>query len=243
MRKFERSRWRRAMAVCFAALAVTVVLGVPAKARAGFVVTSGNLTVLNPAAATPVNLSVLDATTSDTNMFGFTERTGVALPGPVSVDFSQPGTYTPSTTSPAQLSQGTIVNSYLFHSEPASETKEANGVTYDVTVKFDQPIVGVQMLGQTLRSYDMGPSGLGNPNVKYPTSIYSGLETSDSVIESADHETLHLIFHTFTDQDQVRVFTASTAAVPEPTSVSLAFTGVLGLGAYVLRRRRKLKAS
>src|ERR1700722_8065674 len=61
----------------------------PARATAGFTLISGNLTVLNPSAGSPVNLT-LDHTNSDTNMFGFTESTGLTLAQPATVDFTQP---------------------------------------------------------------------------------------------------------------------------------------------------------
>jgi hypothetical protein len=199
-------------------------------------VVSGNLTVLNPSAQNPVNFT-LDHTNSDTNMFGLTENTGITLSKGANVDFTQPGTYNQFNAQPGVIPAGTSVNTYFFHSEPASEDKEAPpGVFYNVTVKFDETILGGQYLNSTIVDYSK--NGQVNPFVIYSTQNFTGLEINDVLIEQTDAHTINFMFHTYEALDEARIFTA----IPEPASMTLAFSGLLGLGGFMWRKRGKKAA-
>ncbi len=221
---------------------VAALLIAPAGAFADFQVVSGNVTVLTPSASNPVNLN-LHQTTSDTNMFAFTESQNNTLSQSVAVDFTGPGAYNQFHLSPGTIAKGTQVNSYMFHSDVATASlRSPPGVVYDAVIHFDQPIIGGQFLNSTLRLYDAPPNSMGNPNVQYPTTPFSGSEFNDLTIEKMDAQTLDIKFHTYQALDELRIFTAAAAA-PEPASLTLACMGVVGLGGFALRKRLRKAAN
>lgn len=206
-------------------MAVLIAAGMSLSAYAQIVSTSGQVTFL---AAPPASV-VEEALESNTTAYIFQEHANFVLPSNVGVDASLPGTYTNAgSLTPATLPAGTAVQSYFLHSDTVDEHRHE----YIGTITFAQPILGVQVLKQTLNAYD---PLLGAPGTLYPTTGARGLEfgNPDHFSISADGKTLWFRFNTFGWVDQMRILTA----VPEPGSMLALGAGLASL--LKLRRRRK----
>ena len=208
-----------------------LVTAIATPSMAGTIIsTTGAVTPVAP----PPSVA-LGARESNTQLIVFSERTGFALPGNVSVNLSAPGTANSANgfnPSPATLPAGTLADIFFFHSDPVG-----NGpATYVGTATFSTPILGVITTAALLSATD---ASLGNPGTTYPTGLAGrGPEGTDTVTLSADRRTLSLNFTTSTAVNEVRVLTA----VPEPSSLVLGAIGAGALLAFGRPRRLRINA-
>lgn len=197
-------------------------------AMAGIISTTGQIDLLSSPPAS-VKIGKLQ---SNTDIFTFTEQTGVSLSKVLDVDITTPGTYmTVASLTPGTLSVGTPIESYFLHTDPPN-----NSSKYDGSVTFSTPILGVIVISRTLSNSD---AELGASGTTYPTGdIGRGLELTsgqDFVTLSSDLKTLTVHFFTHGNVDEVRIV---TAAVPEPRSLLLAGCGLVILAAASVCRVR-----
>jgi len=175
----------------------------------------------------------LDGTVSDDMLFAFPEQQGVMLGSDVDVNITLAGTFDFSTLdSPGTIPAGTEVNSYLLHTDRAS----TGGISYYVgSVTFEHQILGVIISDSYLNLTD-GMLGL---DILYPTLLRfrgaaEGPNSKDEAISdlitlSDDLQTLTIDIGVGDWMDQIRVVTAVSAAVPEPSTALLLSLGLLGL--------------
>jgi hypothetical protein len=173
---------------------------------------------------------------SDTTAYAFFENQ-LGLTSPLDVDISTPGKYnTVASLSPGTIDAGTLIDSYLVESDPATlPPGPDNYRTYAGSITFDTPILGIIVETANLRSTDplLGASG-----TIYPASsdTFSGLDLNtsgcsgstcgnDGLILSADQRSIEFGFVTNFSEDQIRIITA--AAVPEPAGAAFVFLGLL----------------
>jgi len=171
--------------------------------------------------------------TSNTDIFAFTEHTGLTLPSDVAVNITAPGTYdSTASLTPGTVAAGTVVDSYLLHADTASGSH-----MFDGTVTFSAPILGVLVLSHALNVSD---PILGAPGTAYPTGDSErGLELKpdqDFVSLSSDMRTLTVHYFTHGNIDELRVLTAVT---PEPSSLVIAGGGMLFLTAALRLKKRR----
>jgi hypothetical protein len=115
---------------------------------------------------------------------------------------------------------------YIFY-EPAG-----NGDKLSATITFDSAITGVLSLTTDLMATD---AIYGRAGITYDDVTLTGLEATDAFSFAGNVLTLDI--RSFNPGDHIRVFTAVTPAVPEPSSYAL-LAGSLCLMAAVMRRRR-----
>ena len=210
-------------------VAFSVVTG---RAQAGIISTSGAVVVIPPPA---------DARTghfeNDHAIHAFAEQQNVALPHVVSVDVSQPGSTTTGgvlTLSAGTIPTGTLVSSYFLHFDDVGTPQtpvEAIG-----SITFNSNVLGIAVVFGTLNATDAMP-GL-------PTTIYAsgdsargfeppGIPGADFLILSTDRRTVTVDLQNVDKSDDVRII---TAAVPEPSTLSLL---AVALGALVSQAFRR----
>jgi hypothetical protein len=198
-------------------------------ARAGLVL-SGAITQISPPPS-----DIQDAPgepQSNTTAFIWSERTGLTLSSPVSVDLTTTGTanagnnYRPS---PGTIAAGTKVDTYLLHSDPVGSGAQ----NYVFSITFDTKILGVI---DTISGLAATDSTLGSPTTTYPgASTSRALELPDTLVWVSNNG-LTLNFTTSTAVDEARIL---VVAVPEPsTAISGAMGAVAFLGFGWARRRR-----
>lgn len=134
----------------------------------------------------------------------FPERRGLVLESPVPVDLAEPGKYVRHRSAQFTVPAGRRIRTYLVQVNTVRrvEDKTAGQIT------FDRPILGVAVMGLTLRNTDQA---LGHPNGDYAASR-RGLEppnrrvqdNRDEVVLSEDRRTLQLNFAKGAT-DQIRV--------------------------------------
>jgi hypothetical protein len=168
---------------------------------------------------------------SDTQIAVFNEFQG-ALSAPVLVDAEGS-----AFTSPGVIPAGTLVDTYLLHDDPLGTSPTMLGGT----ISFNEPIIGVEVLSDTLNLSD---PILGVPGVLYDTGgTDRGLELGgggDSYSISGDSFTFTGNFSTSTYMDEVRII---CAPVPEPSTVISGALVLLPFGASALRKLRKDRAA
>ncbi len=161
----------------------------------------------------------------------FTEVQNDTLAANLSVDATNPGTYSNGGGVGGTIAAGTAVNSYfvLFDSGGA-------GVTYPtVTLTFSTPILGVIFTDANLNASD---AILGNPGTTYPTGVAArGQEGGDSTAISASGFTVTLNDTTSSPGDDIRIITAAAPAVPEPATWSLCGAAGALLFGWLVKRR------
>ena len=203
-----------------------------ASARAGYLSETGMIQVVTPPPSVKVG-----AFQSDSFIRTFAENQSLTLATSVSVNDTASGTFKSNASLVAgTVLAGTSVDSYFFHSDPASGNK-----IYDGSVTFSTAILGVILLNATLDATD---AQLGHAGTKYPFGNDRGLElsaTEDNFTLSADKRTLIFHFSTHSSVDEVRVLTAAT--VPEPTSVAMLGLGLVILTGVARRNRRAATAA
>lgn len=140
----------------------------------------------------------------------FIEHSHYILPQSVTVERSEPGTYTSnSQVSPKTLPAGSDVDVYLVHFDPVGRSSSyVNGQMFG----FSKPILGVIFSTSELADSD---STLGKPGVSYPTSQGSrGFESGADVITIADGMLAVTIeqFHSTFPGEQFRIVTEGGAS-------------------------------
>ena len=178
--------------------------------------------------------------TSNTTAFIWSERTNLTLASPIAVNMTTLGTanggnsYQPS---PGTVAAGTVVDTYLLHSDPVSGTQ-----TYAFSVTFDRPILGII---DTISGLAATDAALGSPTTTYPgASTDRALENPD-VLAWVSSDGLTANFTTAGFVDEVRILVSAAApppppTVPEPSSLALLSLGGLGLAGW---RRWKKRAT
>lgn len=134
---------------------------------------------------------------------------------------------------PGFIPAGTAVASFMLRTDPASTG--IGGVLFDGFIAFDQPILGVMFLRDTMENSD---AALARPGVLYNHNADRGLEPHDGVSDplrdalfiSADRLRLDFDWRTFAGTDDVRIL----VAVPAPGS--LALLSLVGLASTHRRR-------
>jgi uncharacterized protein (TIGR03382 family) len=189
-------------------------------ASAAITATGGDATLVSPPAST-----VLGATESNTVAWAFNEAVTYTLTAPLDVDVTTPGLYTSAASlTPGVLPIGTVVNSHYLYSDPVANASN----TYEGTVDFDAPVIGIIVLRRNLNASDY----LGASGTLYGDNSARGLEvsvSSDTFRLSVSGTRVSFRFETSGATDDIRVLT-----IPTPGALSLAGVVLAGL----TRRRR-----
>jgi hypothetical protein len=233
------------LAVSFFVSFISAVFFPESVAAIGITRVQGDVVRINPQAS--VDVGGLE---SDDAAFIFAEKQNFTLTRPISVDISQPGSYLslgfPDNLTPTEIRPGSIVNSFLIHSDPLSPVMPPQpGIPYTGVITFQNPIIGLIVTTDTLCA-DKGAIDdlLGADGTSYPDCDHTklrGLEpssietetTRDGLSLSGDSRTLVFSFRTREQIDQVRVIT-----VPEPTTI--AGIALAGSSLIALRRKQRL---
>jgi hypothetical protein len=207
----------------------------PRRGLITFLFLIGNsLVVVGPAASAGVSVAgnvepiappasvVLGALESNSFVRLFTERTAVLLNQNVSVDITQPGIVGNTTElTPGIIAANQLVDSYLLHADPVSFGSPS--VTYQGSVTFDRPILGLLVQASRLTPTD---GVLGSLSTIYTPTVNRGFEwpssapgVGDMVQLLPDFRTITFVLKSTSQYDQIRVITAS---VPEPSSLAMA---------------------
>jgi len=214
---FSGSR-RRAGAVTaslaiMSATAAALVGGLgPVPAGAVITVQCGNVA----ADSLPVSLRS-DASEVNGRLQLYTEAQQKTLLAPLVVDITQPGTYDQAGQLPLFLptiSAGTVVSSYLLHSDPVGSPQPGPRLT--ATLTFDHDILGVMVQDTTLALSDAVVRTTG---VLYPGPT-RGLELAPKVdfVRLIGPRTLEVNVQTSTASDEVRIVTAGDGDATAPTA-------------------------
>jgi hypothetical protein len=222
----SRDRNHRALLVLFL-FSGSLVPSQPAES-AGTTI-SGNIEQIAPPAS--VVIGVLE---SNSLVRLFNERSAFVLNQNLMADITQPSTV----GSPIDLSPGLIspqlVDSHLLHADPIGPGNPA--VTYQGSVTFDRPILGLLVQGSTLTPTD---GLLGSPSTIYTPTVNRGFEwpstsgVGDLVQLSADFRTVTFVLKATSQYDQIRVI---TAGIPEPSALALVACCV---GVALIKRPRR----
>jgi hypothetical protein len=216
-----------------ATLVGVMMFAIAGPVRAGITGTTGAVTIVaNPPADVSSN-----QWESNTLIRIFAEQQNAAPAAGIAVDISSPGTSpTPQSMnlSPATIAAGTQVNVFMLHFDVNGTRPTENALEATGSVTFDQPILGLIALSDTLNSSN---AALGLPTLTYSNGVDHGLElnpngigngTTDLVTLSADLKTVTVDLRNASFADDLRIITA----VPEPTSLLLL---VLGLSSGAIR--------
>ncbi|HVU87577.1 MAG TPA: hypothetical protein VHD36_09655 [Pirellulales bacterium] len=217
-----------------------LILSLPAIVYAGPIQMSSSVTLISPPA--DVSEGKLE---SDTVIWAFPEKQNTVLTQALTIDISTPGT-SPfngvQNLSAGSVSAGTRVSSYFVHFDAVGAP--TNPVTASGSITFDQSILGLIVLSQSLEDSN---AILGFSGTTYDNSVTGqqvegleivgggvGKDSNDQITLSADRHTVTFGFRDTGAPDDFRVVTA----VPEPESVMLAVTGLIGAAALWAGRRR-----
>jgi hypothetical protein len=139
-----------------------------------------------------------------------TERAGVKLAAPVTVDAVKAGFYGSVSSLPKpkpKIAKGTLVDSFLLHSDPVGQSAALLGNHLPLRVSFDSNILGVIVSDSSLNGSD---AALGAPGVLYPVFPNRGLELApfNDHFTIVDRHTVSLFINTSTYVDEVRFVVA-----------------------------------
>jgi hypothetical protein len=221
------------------AVCVTVSL-LQTSAQASILSTSSGVIVLDPPPLSVEHGVLL----SDTDIYVFQERIALILPSDLTVNTSQPGTYSSFSQLVSNvIPAGSTINSYLFHADEVTTVDEVRAYQLrSVTFTPEEHVVGLIVSTNLLRLSD---PAAGFPGTGYPTgsSGISGLEMlpyqpepwPDGVQLSNDLQTVTITWAVGIDNhDQMRVITVTT---PEPSAFLLAGSALTAL--FLLRGRTR----
>jgi len=133
----------------------------------------------------------------------FKEKSNFPLPSDITVDASQPGTLTSSSSSQATLNTGRRVDVYLLHYDPVgTKTRTLT----NATVSFSGRILGVITAAGKLTSTD---KTLGNPNTAYASGNARNIEPSQDIVTlNSGMQSITVVqFLTNTAIEDIRVIT------------------------------------
>jgi len=205
--------------------------------QAGIISLSGDVEMLAP----PFSVQE-GAVESDSAARLILEREGFVLPSNVNVDITSSGIFDEVIElTPGSISAGTLVNSYLIHADSAGFFE------FDGTIVSAEEILGVIVTEDNLQA---SHAIVGSPSTTYPVTgsvdaTRAPLFLGGPLSTITDRITLSLpdtlVFHLDTvssggpTYDHVRII---TAAVPEPSTLTMLAIGVLTLGLVYRRRSR-----
>lgn len=145
---------------------------------------------------------------SDSDILVFVERQGVELAEDLTAGITEPGTYRRlRDLTVGNVPAGTVVNSYLIHSDPVGSPRWPK--VYKGSVEFEEEILGIIV---TVIGLDRTDDDLGAVGTEYPdASLLRGVELlwglRDKVVW--DGNTVEVRFKTSRSYtDQIRVITA-----------------------------------
>jgi hypothetical protein len=222
---------RIVLCLCFWILALA-----PNAARAGFIAsTSGAINVISPPA------SAVPGALVSNNYQAWSETSG-ALSAPLQLDMlGQPGNYdglTNFSSLGGTLPAGTQYSSGMVQFDPSTSVPAQSPIA---SITFTGKIIGLALFGPSLDASDI----YGNPTTAYPNGLPSigtqgrGINrTHDNRFSiTNDGYTLNLQLSAgFGGFEEIRIFTAAVAAVPEPASLAI----WSGIGLVVALERRKV---
>lgn len=212
-------------------IAATVGLAFTAVSMAHATIVSGAITqgggtfvklAVPFASSTPPN-TVGNDTFQNNNLYGFDEGQNIVIPSPLQVDDLANGLGGGS--GPGTLAAGTVVASHYVFFDPKDTTSQKG------LVNFDSAILAVISSTNLLAASDF----LIQTGVTYLNPSARGLEVGDVVTISGLSQ-IQVDWTASSPGDYVRVLTAFSPSVPEPSSWAMLAGGVLLMGA--LRKRR-----
>ena len=186
------------LAACVAALLVGTTFAVAGAFVSG---TSGPVIFLR----SPPPSVVQDALENTSSAFAFDEQQGAMLAAPLTLDITNPGTYSSYAVGTTSLARGTWVDSHLVHSDA---TAHPISVRRSGTLTFPDDILGVIATPKSLADSDV----LGAPGTAYPGKTANrGLDlTADVLTLAADRRSVSFDIQTQTAMDEFRIITVHT---------------------------------
>ena len=200
-------------------------------ARASAISFSGAVTSI--AAPADAQLHSLE---SDTLAPLFSEVSNFVLASPLLVDITTTGTFdTVASLTPGSVAAGTAVDSYYLLTDPVGAPTTFSR-RYLGSITFSTDILGIV----ALNTYATSDPIVGHPGTLYTNHAGIAIDfgVPDVLVLSADRRTVSFDLTSGPGADNFRVITAATP-VPEPASMLLLVSGLVG-GAARMRRRRTL---